>query len=72
MIPTIIKGDDGVLEKHSDEDAIRLFKEGKTQSRGRFDSAAEADKFSKSRSKAGGRFQITKATSAHKRGENQK
>ncbi len=57
LIPTIVVDPEGFLMKVSNKDAIRLFREGKNPSVGRFKTEAEALKFATRRSKEGGRFQ---------------
>jgi len=58
LIPTIVVGRDGILEKVDDETAVRMFRNGLNGSVGgrSFDSIKEAGEFAGKRSKAGGRF----------------
>ena len=56
LIPTIVPDEFGYLTKHSDGDAIALFREGKNPSVGAFNTEAEALAGAKQRSAAGGRF----------------
>ena len=55
LIPTIVVDDEGFLVKVSDDDAIRLFREGRNPSVGRFNTEQEATAFAKQRSDSGGR-----------------
>ena len=59
LIPTIVPDEKGFLVKRSDEDAIRLFREGLNPQVGVFNSVEEADAFAIQRSNSGGRFQKT-------------
>ena len=56
LLPTVVADASGVLIKRSEQEAIKLFKEGKNRPIGRFDTAAEADEFAARRSSEGGRF----------------
>jgi len=56
LLPTVIPNADGVLEQVSDEEALSLYKQGKNEPVGIFDTEEEASKFAGERSEAGGRF----------------
>lgn len=56
VIPTIVVDDEGFLVKVSEDQAIELFKSGKNNAVGKFNSEKEAEAFAKARSAAGGRF----------------
>ena len=55
LIPTIIIDDEGFLLKVSNDDAIKLFREGKNPSIGAFETEEKATAFAIKRSKSGGR-----------------
>ena len=57
LIPTIVVDEEGFLVKVSNDDAIRLFKQGRNPTVGKFKTVKEADAFAKKRSASGGRFQ---------------
>lgn len=57
LIPTVVVDDEGFLVKVSNDDAVRLYREGKNPAVGKFKTEEEALEAATIRSNSGGRFQ---------------
>ena len=57
LIPTVVVDEDGHLVKVSNDDAVRLYLEGKNPAVGKFKTEEEAMEAAALRSQSGGRFQ---------------